>query len=158
MVLGSLAAGLPLGLVWWLVTPLARLERRDEGVFAVGMREEAAVAADGWFAVGALFVGALAAVLVALLVRRRLAGLAGLVIGGVLGSLLAWRLGVLLGPPSVEASAAAASDGARFDGPLDLSALGVLFAWPMAATVAFFAAVAGLDAHQQQDAQESQDG
>jgi len=145
VVVGSLAAGSPLGLVWWLVAPLARLTKRDDGVFAVGMREETAVAADGLFAVLGVLVGVLAAVLVAFLVRRRLAGLAGLAVGGVLGSVLAWQVGTVLGPPSAEASAAAARVGARFDGPLDLSALGVLFAWPMAATVVYFAAVAGLD-------------
>lgn len=152
---GSLAAGIPLGLVWWLVSPLARLEKRADGVFAVGRGEEAAVAADGWFAICAVLVGVLAAVLVAFLVHQRLAGLAGLAVGGVLGSVLAWQIGSLLGPPSIEASAVSARVGARFDGPLDLSALGVLLAWPMAATVVYFAVVAGLDARHAQDAHEA---
>ena len=146
-----MAAAIPLGLVWWLVSPLARLEKRADGVFAVGRGEEAAVAADGWFAICAVLVGVLAAVLVAFLVHRRLAGLAGLAVGGVLGSVLAWQIGALLGPPSVEASVAAARVGARFDGPLDLSALGVLLAWPMAAAVAYFAVVAGLEAPSHQE-------
>lgn len=154
---GSLAAGIPLGLAWWVLTPLARLENRAEGVFAVGLREEAAVAADGWFAACALVAGAVTAALVAFLVHHRLAGLAGLAIGGVLGSVLAWRLGSLLGPPSIEASAVSARVGGRFDGPLDLSALGVLLAWPMAAMVVYFAIVAGLDArHAASSAQEAQ--
>ena len=104
------------------------------------------MAADGWFVVCAMVAGAVAALLAAFLLRERLAALAGLIVGGVLGSVLAWRIGALLGPPSVEASAAAARVGARFDGPLDLSAMGVLLAWPVAATVVYFAAVAGLDA------------
>ena len=143
---GSLAAGIPLGLAWWLLTPLARLEKRAGGVVGVGREAEAAVAADGWFAACAMVAGAVTAALVAFLVHQRLAGLAGLAVGGVLGSVLAWRLGSLLGPPSVEASAVSARVGARFDGPLDLSALGVLLAWPMAAMVVYFAIVAGLDA------------
>lgn len=153
---GSLAAGIPLGLVWWWVAPLARLAKRADGVFVVGLREEAAVAADGWFTVCAVVVGALTALLVAFLVRRRLAALAGLAVGGVLGSVLAWRLGALLGPPSIESSEAATQVGGRFDGPLDLSALGVLLAWPMAAMVVFFAVVAGLDARHAQDPQDAQ--
>jgi len=152
----SSAVGVLVGLAWWLLTPLARLENRADGVFAVGLREEAAVAADGWFAACAVVAGAVTAALVAFLVHQRLAGLAGVAIGGVLGSVLAWRLGSLLGPPSIEASAVSARVGARFDGPLDLSALGVLLAWPMAATVVYFAIVAGLDARHAQDAHEAQ--
>ena len=153
---GSLAVGPLLGLVWWWLAPLARLVKRDDGVFAVGMSEETAVAADGLFAVCAVLVGVVAAVLVAFLVRRRLAGLGGLVVGGLLGSVLAWQLGALLGPPSIDSSAAAAGVGERFDGPLDLSALGVLLAWPMAATIVYFAIVAGVDAHHQQVAADQQ--
>ncbi len=157
VVVGSLGAGLPLGLVWWRVAPLARLVKRDDGVFAVGMSEETAVAADGLFALCAVLVGIVVAVLVAARVRRRLAGLGGLAVGGVLGSVLAWQVGALLGPPSIDSSAAAARVGERFDGPLDLSALGVLLAWPMAATVVYVAMVAGLDAHHQQVAAGQQD-
>ena len=68
--------------------------------------------------------------------------------GGLLGSLVAWRLGVLLGPPAISDSAAGLANQARFDGPLEISAMGVLLAWSTAAVVTFFAAVAGLDARE----------
>lgn len=143
----SLLVGIPLGLLWWLVAPLARVEKRADGVFAAGLQTETAVAADGWFAVLAMGAGAVVALSAALLLRpARLGALLGLAAGGILGSAVAWRIGELLGPASVEASAAAASNGARFDGPLDLSARGVLLAWSVTAVVVFFAAVAGLDA------------
>lgn len=115
-------------------------------MFAEGGSPETSIAADGWFAVCALVAGVLAAVVSgALLPERRLGVLAGLTLGGIGGSLVAWRLGVLLGPPSVEESAAALRDGTRFQGPLELSALGVLLAWSMASAIAFFAAVAGVE-------------
>lgn len=115
-------------------------------MFAVGGSPETSIAADGWFAVCALVAGVLTAIVSgALLPERRLGVLAGLTLGGIGGSLVAWRLGVLLGPSTVEESAAALRDGARFQGPLDLSALGVLMAWSMASAIAFFAAVAGVE-------------
>lgn len=144
MTAGSVVAGFPVGLVWWLVTPLARLEKRADGVFAVGRQAETAVAADGWFAVCGLVAGAVVAVVAAVLVRRRLAGLVGLAVGGVLGSLVAWFVGRLLGPGPLTDSAQALRIGERFDGPLDVSAPGVLLAWSMSAVAAYFAAVAGL--------------
>ncbi len=120
--------------------------KRPEGVFAVGTHTETAVAADGWFAIFALVAGAVAALLAAFLLRdQRLGALAGLAVGGVLGSLVVWRLGVLLGPPSITESAAGLANEAQFDGPLDISAKGVLLAWSTAAVVTFFTAVAGLD-------------
>lgn len=142
-------AGIPLGLVWWLVAPVARLVKRPEGVFAVGSHTETAIAADGWFAILALVTGVVAALLAAFLLRdHRLGALAGLAVGGLLGSLVAWRLGVLLGPPAISDSAAGLANQARFDGPLEISAMGVLLAWSLAAVVTFFAAVAGLDARE----------
>lgn len=146
MVAGSLVAGLAVGVSWWLVAPLAQLESRGGGVFAVGRSPETSIAADGWFAVCAVVAGVLVAIVSgALLPERRLGVLGGLTLGGIGGSLVAWRLGVLLGPPGVDESVAALGDGARFQGPLDLSALGVLLAWSMASAIAFFAAVAGVE-------------
>ena len=143
----SSAVGVLLGLVWWLVTPLARLEKRADGVFGVGRQAETAVAADGWFAVCGLVAGVVVALVAAFLVRERLAALVGLAAGGVLGSVVAWRVGALLGPGPLQETAEILKVGQRFDGPLTISALGVLLAWSMAAVAAFFAAVAGLDAN-----------
>ncbi|MER6982705.1 AAA family ATPase, partial [Streptomyces carpinensis] len=57
-------------------------------------------------------------------------------VGGLLGSLLAWRLGVWLGPQQdVIAHAKAVGKGATFSAPLKLGAKGALLAWPVAALV-----------------------
>jgi hypothetical protein len=142
----SLPVGLVMGLVWWAVTPLAQLEKRPSGVFLVGGGSETSIAADGWFAVIGLVIGAAAALLAAVLLRRnRLGVLLGLALGGLLGSVVAWRFGVLLGPPGLAEASAAAEVGDRFDAELQLSAVGVLLAWPTAAVIAYFAAVAGVE-------------
>ncbi len=91
--------------------------------------------------------GVVSAVAVVLRVREaRLSVLAGLTLGGLLAAVIAWRVGVALGPDSVRAEAVGLSDGETFSGPLELSALGVLFTWPLTAVITYFALAAGLDA------------
>ncbi len=148
-----MAGGVVVGVAWRVVAPLATLETRDGGVVSVGRSAETSIAADGWFAVCALVAGVLAAFLSGWWLRdSRLGALIGLTVGGVAGSLVAWRLGVLLGPASVDETAAGLGDGDRFQGPLELSALGVLLAWSTSATIAFFATVAGLESRHGTDA------
>jgi hypothetical protein len=82
----------------------------------------------------------------ALLLRSgRLGALVGLVAGGLVGALVAWRVGLLLSPPEIAAAAKEVRVGDTFEGPLRMSAYGVLLAWPTAAVITFFAVVAGLD-------------
>ena len=142
----STALGVVMGVAWWALTPPTRLQKRSTGVFVVDQARETAVAADGWFAVCALTAGVLVGFLVAVLGRGdRLAQLLGITAGGLLGSLVAWRVGVALGPDAVADQVRSLRTGARFQGPLRLSALGVLMMWPTSAVIVFFAAVAGLD-------------
>ena len=145
MVGWSALAGLPVGLVWWLVAPLPRIAKRADGLYrAGGEGNEAAIAADGWFAVLAVLAGVVTALVVYLMSRPgRVAPLVGLAVGGLLGAVVAWRFGVLLGPGPIESTARGLEVGARFDGPLDVSALGVLLAWPLAAVITYFAVSAG---------------
>jgi hypothetical protein len=57
-----------------------------------------------------------------------------LCVGGVLGSLLAWRVGVWLGPSqNVIAHAKSVGKGVTFSAPLKLGAKGALLAWSVAA-------------------------
>ena len=63
----------------------------------------------------------------------------------MLGSVVAWRTGALLGPDSLLSTAAGLKVGARFEGPLDLSAYGVLLAWPLGAVITYFAVAAGAE-------------
>jgi len=143
--LAVLLAGVPTGVIWWLLAPEPRLVVRAEGIFFAG-ESESAVAADGWFAICAATAGLVAAVAVFALTRRaRVGALLGLAAGGVGASLLAWWLGGVLGPAGVREAAAGLAVGARFDGPLRISARGVLLIWPLVSVVAYFALTAGLE-------------
>ena len=147
VLLACVLVGILTGLVWELVTPLPQFQVVGRRAISSGaIEDETAVAADGWFAVCAGVAGILSAIAVFVRVRSaRISALAGLTLGGLLASVLAWRVGVLLGPDSVRAGAAGMSDGETFSGPLRLSAVGVLFAWPLTALITYFALAAGLD-------------
>jgi DivIVA domain-containing protein len=140
-----LVAGLPLGLIWWQLAPEPLLVRRSGGIFFAS-ESESAVAADGWFAVCAATAGLVAAVAVFALTRRaRVGALLGLAVGGIVGALVAWRLGMLLGPGPARETARGLAVGSRFNGPLRISARGVLLIWPLVSVVAYFALTAGLE-------------
>ncbi len=143
----SLVAALPVGVAWWLLAPLTLVQKRADGLYRVGGEgDESAIGADGWFAGIGLVAGILVALVVYVRTRPgRVGPLIALVAGGVLGSFAAWQLGHLLGPGPLLSQAAEVPVGARFRGPLDISAYGVLLAWPMAAVITYFAVAAGAD-------------
>jgi DivIVA domain-containing protein len=145
--LGVALVGLPVGLVWWLIAPLRQWQVSQGGAFPVAPESEAAIAADGWFAVCSGTAGLVCALLVFARTRHaRVGALAGLVGGGLVASVIAWRLGVWLGPASVsDTLRSGLGNGAVFDGPLQLSAKGVLLVGPMASSIAYFALTAGLE-------------
>ena len=145
-VLGFLVAGAVVGVVWELVAPLPRFRLVGGRVLLAVTEDETAVAADGWFAVCSAVAGILSAVVVFARVRSaRLTALGVLTLGGLLAVLVAWRVGVALGPDPVLEQVDGLRDGARLDGPLRLGALGVLLAWPLASVVAYFALATGLE-------------
>lgn len=133
--LAGLVLGVVLGLLWLWLAPRIPLYTDGKAVFLKHPEGEEAVGADGTFVLLGLAVGAVFATAVFLARRRGGIGLVvGLAAGGVLGSLLAWRLGVWLGPTSdLVAHARAVGKGHGFDGPLELRAKGALLAWPFAA-------------------------
>ncbi len=155
----SAVAGVPFGIVWWWLAPLSPVEKRADGVYrAGGEADEAAVAADGWFAVLALGVGIAVALVVYLRTRPgRVGPLLSLVTGGLLGSLVAWQVGHLLGPEALEATARGLEVGARFSAPLDLSAYAVLLGWPIGAVITYFAVSAGADAGEHAEDHDAED-
>ncbi len=146
VLLACAVAGVVVGVVWELLTPLPQFRVSGDRILTDGGDGETDVAADGWFAVCAGVAGVVSAVVAFLRVREaRISALAALSLGGLLASVVAWRVGVAVGPDSVRAGAAGLSDGESFSGPLDLSALGVLVTGPLTSVITYFALAAGLD-------------
>jgi hypothetical protein len=139
--LGVAVTGVLLGVLWWWLAPHVPLVGDVVGknwvVYLKDSEGEQAVGVDGTFALLALAFGAVSA-LVVFLARRRggVPLVVGLAVGGLLGSLLAWRVGLWLGPShDVIAHAKSVGKGVTFSAPLKLGAKGALLAWSLAALV-----------------------
>ncbi|MFI9624249.1 ABC transporter permease [Streptomyces sp. NPDC052042] len=131
-------SGVGLGVLWVWLAPRVPLISDGTAVFLRDSEGEEAIGADGTFVLLALGFGILSAALVFWFRRRGgIAVVVALAAGGVLGSLLAWRLGVWLGPEQdVVAHARAVGRGVVFDAPLQLrTAAAAWLAWPVAAMV-----------------------
>ncbi|MFF9505802.1 ABC transporter permease [Streptomyces sp. NPDC014724] len=129
-------SGVVLGLLWAWLAPRVPLISDGTAVFLSDSEGEEAIGADGTFVLLALACGAVSAALVFWFQRRGgIALVVGLALGGLLGSLVAWRLGVWLGPnQDVVAHARAVGKGVVFDAPLRLRAKGAaLLVWSLGA-------------------------
>lgn len=128
-----LALGLVAGLVWWWLAPTGDVVLQDGSLFSV---EDPEVLA-GQDVVFALLT-AVAGIAVGLWVSirsddRPVHRLATALPAGLLGALVAWQVGRVLGP---DVPADPGLD--PFPAPLDLHSLGLLVAWPaLTATVVF---------------------
>ncbi|RCG22157.1 hypothetical protein DTL70_16530 [Streptomyces diacarni] len=129
--------GIAMGLLWLWLAPRVPLYNNGEVVLFKDPEGEQAIGAEGVFALLGLAFGAVSGLVLFAVRRRGGVGLVvGLALGGLLGSVLAWRVGVWFGPETdLPAAARAAGKGATFDAPLELHAYGMLLAWPVAATL-----------------------
>jgi hypothetical protein len=133
--------GVALGLLWLWLAPRVPLVAVDGGVFLKDPEGEEAIGADGTFVLLALGFGVVTGTLAFLRSREGGVGLVtGLAVGALLGSVLAWQLGVWLGPDTdIAAAAKAAGANKTFDGPLKLQAKSALLVWPLLALLVHLA-------------------
>lgn len=130
--------GALLGVLWCWLAPRVPLvgEVADDSwvVYLKDTEGEQSIGVDGTFTLLALAFGFVSAVVVFVLRRRGgVPVVVALGVGGLLGSLLAWRVGVWLGPAQdVVAQAKSVGKGVTFSAPLRLGAKGALLAWSLA--------------------------
>jgi hypothetical protein len=102
-----LGAGAVWGVLWWLLAPTARTVIQDGGVYLRG-HEELMAGQDGWFVVLGAATGAVLATVWPMLTRRRpVAGLVAGLVGCLAAGLVAWAVGVWLGPAALTTQLAA---------------------------------------------------
>ncbi|WP_052488617.1 hypothetical protein [Streptomyces sp. 150FB] len=145
VVLVALAvSGVLLGLLWLWLAPRTPLISDATAVFLKDTEGEEAIGADGTFVLLALAFGLVSAVVVFLFQRRGgIPQVLGLALGGLLGAIVAWKVGGWLGPTSdVVAHAKQVGKGVTFDAPLELKMKGALLAWPVAAMIIHLALTA----------------
>ena len=132
--LTAVAAGIAVvvALLWVRIAPDVALRVSDGGAFLDEVQGAKVFGRDGWFAVLTAAAGVLTGVYGWLRHRQDPVALAiAAAVAGVVGAVLAWRLGVRWGPQPLEAQVAAASDGDTLTAPLGVDATGVLLAWPI---------------------------
>jgi hypothetical protein len=136
-IVGCVGTGLLVGLLWFLLAPEFAVEMVGGELRPSGPMGESRFAADAWFAI----LSGIAGVLIALVLftrhrHRPVTTLCALVLAGMAGSAVAWRLGVALGPDPITVALNELPEGTRLDFPLGLGATGTLLAWPIGSVAA----------------------
>ncbi|MER7584699.1 hypothetical protein [Kitasatospora sp. NPDC097691] len=143
VVVTCLVAGLVMAALWAWLAPKVPLVVDGDRILYLDPEGEQRAGADAVFAIIGLGAGILTALGAFLVTRRRGGGIAvalGLAVGGLLGSVGAWRIGQWLGPgKDLIGEARRVGNGGHFDANIDLGALGALLVWPMAAMVVLLA-------------------
>ncbi|WP_328912877.1 MULTISPECIES: hypothetical protein [unclassified Streptomyces] len=150
-------SGVVLGLVWLWLSPRIPMVSDGQAVYLKDTEGEEAIGGDGTFVLIAVVLGVLTAAAVFWRYRKGGVGtVLGLAAGGALASVIGWRLGVWLGPPTdivahatelIRKAGGAHTDqlikehklNVAFDGPLALRAKSALVAWPAAAMLTHLA-------------------
>ena len=132
-----LLAGLPAGWLWWRLAPRADFRITADGPVVIGRPSpELAVADDSVLVLILVGLGLLAGGLAWAMRRRRgVAIVAALALGAAGAAVVAWQVGLLLGPPPTEAELA--DVGRTVTTPLRLAAVPALAVAPFSAVLAY---------------------
>jgi hypothetical protein len=125
--------GVGAGFAWSAVAPPTRYVTGPDGPRLADPSTQNLIAADGLFAVITAGAGLVCGIL-AFAFARRTAVLVGLALGGVAAALVAVRIGASTGSTVLRA---AAPGGFQEGSRLEVTAQGVLLAWPLLAVGAF---------------------
>ena len=141
LVLSLALAGLPAGVLWWLLAPRADFRITADGPVALGEpSEELLVADDVMFVLVLAGLGLVVGAAAWRLRRRRgVATLAALAVGTALTGAVAWQVGELLGTGPTEAELTAV--GGVVTTSLTLGSLPALAIAPFTAVLAYVVAV-----------------
>lgn len=128
VVLVSVAVGVIVGALWAMIAPRPELVASSGRLVDAVAYPQAYIATDAWLG---LLCAAAGLVLAGLGFARWFptnpdGALVGLMLGGIVGSIVAWRVGLGIGGGPVSLPA----DGATTAGPLELRSYGVLLFWP----------------------------
>jgi len=131
-------SGIGVGLLWVALAPDVPLEVRDGGIYLATPQPWEPFATQAVFGLLGLAAGLIAGMSAWLRGRRTPFGaLAGLVVGGAGCALLAWQLGVWLGPPPLKEVVGSVQPGDAVYAPLAIDAWAVLLAPAVGALLAY---------------------
>ncbi|WP_246062377.1 hypothetical protein [Haloactinospora alba] len=141
VVVGAMAlVGALVGVLWWTLAPRPDVTVTSEGATVPYPVSETTFASEGYFALMATAVGLVSGYTVYALQYRLAATFRGadvrlfflfcLVVGAFLGSVVAWRVGVLLDAEGFQRARDAAQPGDVITAGLRLHALSALLTWP----------------------------
>ncbi|MGC5031943.1 DUF2567 domain-containing protein [Micromonospora sp. DT229] len=119
--------GVPLGLLWAVISPATPVVKTANGAVYGEPQPEQPVAADGWFSLLGLAFGVLAGLALWIVLRRRRGpfGLVVVVAGALAAAMVAWQVGRRIGLGTYERLLATAPEGTAFTKPADLRAGGI---------------------------------
>ncbi|MFI0349623.1 hypothetical protein [Actinomadura sp. 9N407] len=131
--------GIPAGLLWAEISPKVTYIVVQGRALLAEPEGQGPIGVDGRYAVITAVAGLVCGVAAYLAGGRRndLALLFALTVGGLAGSLLAWRLGHQIGLGGFQDAVRRAPDGRTVTGAAQLRATGLLFAWPLVAVAVY---------------------